>query len=51
MINFIKKLKCRKCPYKLGVIKCIKTPCPECRSSGGKIHPFSEPIAKYDNKK
>lgn len=33
-------LKCLTCPYKLGIIKCIKNPCIECRQSGQKTHPF-----------
>ena len=47
MINFIKKLKCKKCPYKIGLIKCIENPCPECRKAGRKSPPFPEPVIKY----
>ncbi len=32
--------KCKTCPYKLGLIKCIKSPCPECLLSKRKTHPF-----------
>ncbi len=28
------KKTCRKCPYKLGTIKTIVNPCPQCRESG-----------------
>ncbi|MBR6624248.1 MAG: hypothetical protein IKK91_10200 [Ruminococcus sp.] len=44
------KHKCRKCPYKLGVIKFIENPCPECRNSGRKTSPFPEPVVKYKKK-
>lgn len=33
-------LKCRKCPYKLGEVKCKTNPCPECIASGRKKPPF-----------
>lgn len=35
-------LKCLKCPYKLGLIKCTSNPCPECKASKSKKHPFPE---------
>lgn len=35
-------LKCMKCPYYQGLIKCIKNPCTECIFSKRKIHPFTE---------
>lgn len=34
-------LKCRKCPYKLGEVKCKTNPCPECIASGRKKTAFS----------
>ncbi len=33
-------IKCIKCPYYLGQIKCIVSPCKECISSGRITHPF-----------
>lgn len=33
-------LKCLKCPYYLGQIQCIVSPCRECVLSGRKSHPF-----------
>ncbi|MBR3046163.1 MAG: hypothetical protein IKH27_12485 [Oscillospiraceae bacterium] len=33
-------LKCLKCPYYLGQIKCIVSPCRECIMSKRKTHPF-----------
>lgn len=35
-------IKCLKCPYKLGMVKCTRNPCPACRESGRKNHPFPE---------
>lgn len=35
-------LKCMKCPYHLGIIKCPVSPCPVCKASGRKINPFSQ---------
>ena len=35
-------LKCMKCPYKLGLIKCPVNPCPQCISSKSKKPPFPE---------
>lgn len=29
-------LKYFKCPYKLGLVKCVKSPCPECKASSKK---------------
>ena len=50
MINFIKKKKCIKFPYKLGVIKCVENPCIECRSSGRIYRPFPEAVVKIIKK-
>lgn len=33
-------MKCIKCPYYLGQIKCIVSPCKECISNGRKTHPY-----------
>lgn len=33
--------KCHTCPYALGKIKCIVSPCIECIISKRKRHPFS----------
>lgn len=33
-------VKCIKCPYKLGEVKCKTSPCPECIASGRKKPPF-----------
>ena len=35
-------IKCLKCPYYLGKIKCIVSPCEECILSGRKTHPFEQ---------
>ncbi len=42
-------LKCLKCPYKLGLIKCMTDPCPECKASKSKKPPFPEAEIKEDN--
>jgi len=39
----LKLIKCLKCPYNLGFIKCIVSPCPECLLSKRKKHPFMVP--------
>ena len=36
-------IKCLKCPYYLGTIKCITDPCRECVESARKEHPFVSP--------
>ncbi|MCR4646597.1 MAG: hypothetical protein K5695_14515 [Oscillospiraceae bacterium] len=41
--------KCETCPYKLGVIKCVRDPCIECRASGRKDHPFTYLTPKQDH--
>lgn len=41
-------LKCLKCPYKLGLVKCIKSPCPECKASKSKRPPFPEAEIKEE---
>ena len=38
--------KCKECPYKLGLIKCVKSPCPDCIASGEKTDPFKSMIKK-----
>lgn len=43
-------LKCLKCPYKLGLIKCVTSPCAECKASKIKKPPFPEVEIK-ENKK
>lgn len=35
-------LKFLKCPFKLGLIKCIQNPCHECKASKSKKSPFPE---------
>lgn len=37
-------IKCLKCPYYLGKIKCLKDPCQECMKRKNKKHPFSDQI-------
>lgn len=32
--------KCKRCPYYLGTVKCIRHPCPQCIKSGSKENPF-----------
>ena len=44
-------LKCLKCPYCLGTIKCVTNPCPQCKASKSKKPPFSEAEIKYYNQK
>ena len=34
--------KCKDCPYKLGVVKCVVSPCIDCIASGSKVHPFKD---------
>ena len=34
-------LKCKTCPYALGQVKCIISPCRECIRHKLKTHPFS----------
>lgn len=50
MFNMKEPEKCKKCPYKLGIIKTIENPCIACRSSGRKTHPFPEPTIKREDK-
>jgi len=38
--------KCKECPYKIGLIKCVKNPCPDCIASGEKTDPFKSMIKK-----
>ena len=35
MVTAIKKIRCMKCPYYLGQIKFIISPCPNCKVNGG----------------
>lgn len=39
MLSILKKLKCRKCPYHLGLIKFTVNPCLNCKVYGGKNSP------------
>ncbi len=32
--------KCMTCPYKLGLIKCLRDPCIDCVMNNRKEHPF-----------
>lgn len=55
-MNPFKQLKapCAKCPYKLGLVKTLVNPCPQCKANGymtykqltenkfGKNHPSKE---------
>lgn len=41
-----KQKKCADCPYRLGRVQCVKDPCPACRASGRKRHPFAEPVVR-----
>ena len=36
--------KCKECPYKLGLIKGVTSPCPDCIASGEKNDPFRNKI-------
>ena len=49
MLNMIKKLKCRKCPYHLGYLKFNVSPCIDCRVNGGNNRPLTIVTIK-DNK-
>lgn len=42
------KLKCCKCPYRLGKIKCEINPCLQCKSSKCKKPPFPEAEIKEE---
>lgn len=39
MLNMLKRLKCKKCPYHLGYLKLNISPCIECKVNGGKNPP------------
>ena len=43
-------LKCTKCPYYHGLIKCIKSPCTECIISKRKTHPFTKMLIENQRK-
>lgn len=48
------KTKCLTCPYKLGKVKCIVSPCRKCIDSGRKDNPFdanSEVVRKAKKRK
>ena len=32
--------KCKMCPYKLGIVKCIVSLCPKCMVSKSRTNPF-----------
>lgn len=32
--------KCKMCPYKLGIVKCIVSSCPKCMVSKSRTNPF-----------
>lgn len=42
----LKSRKCIICPYKLGQVKSIVSPCTKCNKSRNKNHPFPEPELK-----
>ena len=44
----IHALKCVKCPYRLGKIKCIQNPCIECMGQKRKTHPFPIPVEIHE---
>jgi len=48
---FTSMKKCLTCPYKLGIIKCKISPCPQCIESNRKTNPFSEKKATVYDKK
>ena len=48
-LPWIKQLKCIRCPYHLGYIKCVRDPCIECMQSGRKTHPFGNFKAKSND--
>lgn len=51
------KPPCSKCPYKLGQIRTVTNPCPQCKSNGYKAferfqkeHPLNDFIPKNGKK-
>ena len=40
VLPWIKQLKCMRCPYHQGKIKCVQNPCIECMQSKRITHPF-----------
>ena len=34
----LKKVPCEKCPYKLGVIKTLVNPCPQCQLNNYRVY-------------
>lgn len=36
--------KCKTCPYALGTIKCVISPCRECILNRRKTNPFNVPV-------
>lgn len=42
LLPWIKQLKCIRCPYHLGYIKCVRDPCAECMKSKRRTHPFQD---------
>lgn len=45
----IHAIKCIKCPYRLGTIKCVINPCIECLEQKRKTHPFPTPVEIHEN--
>lgn len=41
-------IKCIKCPYRLGTIKCVLNPCIECLAKKLKTHPFQTPVEIHE---
>ncbi len=41
--------KCKMCPYKLGIVKCIVSPCPKCMVSKKRTNPFSKKEEKNNS--
>lgn len=49
--NYDQKIKCLSCPYFRKLIKCVKSPCPECLASGSAKNPFGDIIFKESKSK
>lgn len=41
---------CDKCPYKLGLVKMVKNPCPECRIDGYRTYEWLQKRGKDGEK-
>ena len=50
LIHWVKP-PCEKCPYKLGLVRTMADPCPECRANGYKAYEmFTAAPERYKKK-